>query len=93
MTGNVCLEQIYKGEMVDTGELVAVERVQNNCDLLSPDIWLRVLPGLHHENLMGYVGYCDENGERILVFEYIPNYNLAGWLLGEHETSGGPFVQ
>jgi len=52
------LDKVYKGEMVGTGEVVLVERVQYNCDSLSPDIWLNVLPGFHHKNLMGYVGYC-----------------------------------
>ncbi|KAJ0735729.1 putative protein kinase RLK-Pelle-LRR-I-1 family [Helianthus annuus] len=29
-----------------------------------------------HENIIGLVGYCDENGEKILVYEYASNGSL-----------------
>ncbi|KAJ0735749.1 putative protein kinase RLK-Pelle-CR4L family [Helianthus annuus] len=37
---------------------------------------VEVLFEYKHENIIGLVGYCDENGEKILVYEYASNGSL-----------------
>ncbi|KAF0923069.1 hypothetical protein E2562_003299 [Oryza meyeriana var. granulata] len=34
---------------------------------------LAFLSRLHHKHLVGFVGYCEENDERLLVYEYMKN--------------------
>ena len=37
---------------------------------------VNVLASVEHLNLVKFIGYCDEENERILVQEYVPNGNL-----------------
>lgn len=45
---------------------------------------IELLSRVHHKNLVGLVGFCFEQGEQVLVYEYMPNgslrENLSGWL-------------
>lgn len=37
---------------------------------------------LHHPNLVNLLGYCIDNGQRILVYEYMLHGSLQDHLLG-----------
>ena len=76
------LEQIYKGAMVDTGKVVAVQRV-------SDDVYfkrIQDLPELYHDNVVRCVGCCHEKGETILLYDDMPTSTLSDWHEGKNNT-------
>ncbi|KAK7413003.1 hypothetical protein VNO78_04814 [Psophocarpus tetragonolobus] len=63
---------VYRGKIFD-GREVAVK---------TSEMWLKregkwaLLSGLYHKNLIGLVGFCEENNQRLLVYEYMKNGSL-----------------
>jgi hypothetical protein len=49
------------------------------CDL---NLQANFLTRVHHKNLTSFVGYCDENTNMGLIYEYMANGNLARHLSG-----------
>jgi len=45
---------------------------------------IELLSRVHHKNLVGLVGFCFEQGEQMLVYEFIPNGTLRENLMGLH---------
>ncbi|GKB72743.1 G-type lectin S-receptor-like serine/threonine-protein kinase LECRK3 [Tanacetum coccineum] len=41
----------------------------------------------HHKNLVQLLGYCDDSEQRLLIYEYMSNGNLAGFLFGDIRPS------
>ncbi|KAF8712638.1 hypothetical protein HU200_028395 [Digitaria exilis] len=50
---------------------------------------LRLLSRVNHRNLVQLLGFCEERGERILVFEFMPHGALHDHLHGVVSSSGG----
>ncbi|KAJ0087846.1 hypothetical protein Patl1_31585 [Pistacia atlantica] len=66
--------KVYKG-ILDNGTAVAIKRAQQGSlqgerEFLTE---IEILSRLHHRNLVSLVGYCDEEGEQMLVYEFMPN--------------------
>ncbi|CAM8959455.1 unnamed protein product [Rhodiola kirilowii] len=77
---------VYKGILHD--KEVAVKRIskdsrQGKQEFLSE---ITIIGNLHHRNLVKLVGWCYENNELILVYEFMPNGSLDKLVLGEEET-------
>ncbi|CAL4996198.1 unnamed protein product [Urochloa decumbens] len=51
---------------------------------------LRLLSRVNHRNLVQLLGFCEERGERILVFEFMPHGALHDHLHGGAATAGSP---
>ncbi|OEL31513.1 Serine/threonine-protein kinase-like protein CCR4 [Dichanthelium oligosanthes] len=49
---------------------------------------LRLLSRVNHRNLVQLLGFCEERGERILVFEYMPHGALHDHLHGSRDGAG-----
>ncbi|KAK8631269.1 hypothetical protein V6N13_080024 [Hibiscus sabdariffa] len=73
--------KVYKGSLSDK-TVVAIKRAEEG-SLQGQDEFLTeitLLSRLHHRNLVSLVGYCDEDGEQMLVYEFMPNGTLRNWL-------------
>ncbi|WCJ19633.1 CRINKLY4 related 3 [Euphorbia peplus] len=71
---------VYKGRLRD-GREVAIKRKDivkqkssEEDNEYEAELWYFLK--LHHKHLVGVVGYCEQNTERLLVFEYMANGTL-----------------
>ncbi|KAK7386693.1 hypothetical protein VNO78_27028 [Psophocarpus tetragonolobus] len=75
---------VYKGLIENSNLEVAVKRVskgsrQGKKEYVSE---VRVISRLRHRNLVQLIGWCHEQGELLLVYEYMPNGSLDSHLFG-----------
>ncbi|CAN6351649.1 unnamed protein product [Urochloa humidicola] len=80
--------KVYKGQLRG-GPTVAIKRCfssgsSSDQKYLSRqfEAEIRLLLNLRHKNIVNLLGYCIERGERILVYEYIPNGSLIKFISG-----------
>ncbi|XP_022776565.1 G-type lectin S-receptor-like serine/threonine-protein kinase At1g34300 [Durio zibethinus] len=71
---------VYKGELTDH-RVVAVKCLKNVTGG-DAEFWAEVtiIARMHHLNLVRLWGFCAEKGQRILVYEYVPNGSLDKYL-------------
>ena len=67
-----------------TGQMVAIKRARRQAMQGAPEFKAEVelLSRVHHKNLVSLVGFCLEQGEQMLVYEYVPNGDLRDTLSG-----------
>uniref|UniRef100_A0A7N0TFW7 non-specific serine/threonine protein kinase n=1 Tax=Kalanchoe fedtschenkoi TaxID=63787 RepID=A0A7N0TFW7_KALFE len=72
--------EVYKGELSDHRQ-VAVKCLKNVAGG-DGEFWAEVtiIARMHHLNLVRLWGFCAEKGQRILVYEYVPNGSLDKYL-------------
>ncbi|KAL5197790.1 hypothetical protein ABZP36_001302 [Zizania latifolia] len=81
----------YKAVLED-GIVVAVKRLSA---LQFPgrskafDRLMRLAGRLRHQHVVSLRGYCNSNGERLLVYDYLPNGSLLSLLRGNVVAGGG----
>ncbi|XP_071936043.1 leucine-rich repeat receptor protein kinase HPCA1-like [Coffea arabica] len=76
--------KVYRGTL-PTGQLVAVKRAQQGSTqgALEFKTEIELLSRVHHRNVVGLVGFCFDQGEEMLVYEFIPNGTLKDSLSGK----------
>lgn len=76
--------KVYKGTLL-TGELVAVKRAKEGSMQGAQEFKteIEILSRVHHRNLVSLIGFCYEQGEQMLVYEFMVNGTLHEWLLGK----------
>ena len=82
---SIHLNQVYKG-IISTGEQVAIKRAQKDSmqGAMQFKNEIELLSRVHHKNVVGLVGFCYEQGEQMLVYEFMAKGNLRDNLLGNN---------
>lgn len=77
---------MYKA-MLDGGQMVAMRRAEQGSISWKARFTseIELLSRFHHNNVLDLIGFCIDNGERILVYEYIANGSLKDILLDRKE--------
>ncbi|TKY53869.1 leucine-rich repeat receptor protein kinase [Spatholobus suberectus] len=76
--------QVYKGTLPN-GQLIAIKRAQKESmqGKLEFKAEIELLSRVHHKNLVSLVGFCFEQGEQMLIYEYVQNGSLKDALSGK----------
>ncbi|KAJ0089276.1 hypothetical protein Patl1_31607 [Pistacia atlantica] len=76
--------KVYKGILSDN-TVVAIKRAEEGSLQGQKEFFteIKLLSRLHHRNLVSLLGYCDEEEEQMLVYEFMPNGTLRDWLSGK----------
>lgn len=81
---------VYRGKL-DDGREVAIKRGQPQTIFQEKesafDSELALLSRLHHKHLVSLVGFCEENDERLLVYDYMINGSLHSHLHDKNNIS------
>ncbi|XP_031094482.1 probable leucine-rich repeat receptor-like protein kinase At5g49770 [Ipomoea triloba] len=75
--------KVYRG-LLSTGQVVAIKRAQQGSMQGGMEFKteIELLSRVHHKNLVGLVGFCFEQGEQMLVYEFMSNGSLRESLSG-----------
>ncbi|XP_062176314.1 leucine-rich repeat receptor protein kinase HPCA1-like isoform X3 [Alnus glutinosa] len=76
--------KVYRG-ILPTGQLIAIKRAQTESMQGGVEFKteIELLSRVHHKNLVSLVGFCFDQGEQMLVYEYVPNGTLKEGLSGK----------
>ncbi|KAK6164238.1 hypothetical protein DH2020_001102 [Rehmannia glutinosa] len=81
---------VYKGEVQNGSKrIIAVKKLDRVAQDSEKEFRteVNVIGQTHHKNLVPVVGFCDEGPHRLLVYEYMSNGALSGFLFNDTKPS------
>ncbi|XAR59966.1 Non-specific serine/threonine protein kinase [Bertholletia excelsa] len=78
---------VYKG-LLNDGSIVAIKRRQYY-PVRYFAIEVRRIAHVHHKHLVKLVGYCEENHQQFLVYDYLPNGHVGNHLYDDEGLPKG----
>ncbi|KAH7373452.1 hypothetical protein KP509_17G056800 [Ceratopteris richardii] len=75
---------VYKGTLLD-GQEIAIKKLKSGNEAQTKEFLneVNLITSVQHRNLITLLGCCVEDSQKILVYEYLPNQSLDGFLFGE----------
>ncbi|KAI4296125.1 hypothetical protein L6164_036109 [Bauhinia variegata] len=76
--------KVYRGKLPN-GQLIAIKRahIETMQGALQFKAEIELLSRVHHTNLVRLIGFCFDQGEQMLVYEYVPNGTLKDAISGK----------
>ena len=73
--------------MLPTGQFIAIKRAQQGSMQGGHEFKteIELLSRVHHKNLVGLLGFCFEQGEQMLVYEFMSGGTLRDSLAGKDD--------
>ncbi|XP_073065203.1 putative receptor-like protein kinase At5g39000 isoform X1 [Primulina eburnea] len=86
--GNGGFGKVYKGIINNGQDTVAIKRLKYSSNQGAREFWTEIetLSELRHVNLVSLIGYCNEQQEMILVYEYMIQGTLGDHLFKQAKT-------
>ncbi|KAM0932373.1 putative protein kinase RLK-Pelle-SD-2b family [Dioscorea sansibarensis] len=85
--GSGAFSTVYKGVFLNGKAriCIAVKKLDKVCHDVQKEFLaeVRSIGQTHHKNLVRLLGYCHEGENRLLVYEFMSNGSLTGFLFGE----------
>lgn len=77
--------EVYKGYLIDLDMAVAVKKISRGSRQGKKEYVteVKIISSLRHRNLVQLIGWCHDQGEFLLVYEFMPNGSLDTHLFGK----------